>query len=195
MTTISTVTESIVLPYRLRFSDRRLYAYVTLFVALAVSIPWACHMIHPTAGPTVLPLFFFVLLSGASLGWRAGLLVGLTTPLISYGLSGMPVVQIMPSIMSQTVVYGLAAGLLYRQLRCGLFISLVGANIAGRLAAFFLMAHLADLEYSTQLAWTTLQTGWPGIILQLLLLPPLVLFLEKAYSGYSYDRKDSQIRL
>ena len=195
MNTFSTVTGLIELPYRLRFSDRRLYAYVTLFVALAVSIPWACHMIHPGAGPTVLPLFFFVLLSGAFLGWRAGLLVGLTTPLISYGLSGMPVVQIMPSIMSQTVVYGLAAGLLYRQLRCGLFISLVGANIAGRLAAFFLMAHLADLEYSTQLAWTTLQTGWPGIILQLLLLPPLVLFLEKAYSRYPYDRKDSQIRL
>jgi len=102
-------------------------------------------------------------------------MVGLLTPLISYCLSGMPVVQIMPSIISQTVVYGLAAGLLYGQLRCGLFISLVGANIARRLAAFFLMAQLADLEYSTHLAWSALQTGWPGIILQLLLLPRLVL--------------------
>jgi len=55
MNAVSTVTGSIVLPYRLLFSDRRLYVYVTLFVAFAVSIPWACHKIHPGAGPTVLP--------------------------------------------------------------------------------------------------------------------------------------------
>ncbi len=192
MNTVSILSGSIALPYRLRFSDRRLYVYVSLFVALAVSIPWACHMIHPSAGPTVLPLFFFVLLSGAFLGWRAGVMVGLLTPLISYCLSGMPVVQIIPSIMSQTVVYGLAAGLLYRQLRCGLVISLVGANIAGRLAAFLLMAQLADLEYATHLAWSTLQTGWPGILLQLLFLPPIVIFLEKAYFRYHYDRTENQ---
>lgn len=192
MNTATVLSGSIVLPYRLPFSDRRLYAYVSLCVALAVSIPWACHTIHPGAGPTFLPLFFFVLLSGAFLGWRAGALVGLLTPLISYGLSGMPVVQLLPSIISQATVYGLAAGLFYRHVRCGLFISLVGANVAGRLVAFFLMAHLADLESSTQLAWSALQTGWPGIVLQLLLLPPIVIFLEKAYVRYYYDRTENQ---
>jgi len=192
MNTVSTVTGSIALPHRLKFSDRRLYAYVSLFVVLAVSIPWACHVIHPSVGPTVLPLFFFVLLSGVFLGWRAGVLVGLLTPLISYGFSGMPVVQLMPSIISQSVVYGLAAGLLYKHLRCGLIISLVGANVAGRLAAFFLMAQIADLEYSMHLEWSALQTGWPGIILQLLLLPPIVLFLEKGFFRYHYDRTENQ---
>jgi hypothetical protein len=192
MNTATVLSGSIVLPYRFPFSDRRLYAYVSLCVALAVSIPWACHTIHPGAGPTFLPLFFFVLLSGAFLGWRAGALVGLLTPLISYGLSGMPVVQLLPSIISQATVYGLAAGLFYRHVRCGLFISLVGANVAGRLAAFFLMAQIADLDYATHLAWSALQTGWPGIVLQLLLLPPIVIFLEKAYVRYHYDRTENQ---
>ena len=192
MNTTTVLSGSIVLPYGLPFSDRRLYAYVSLCVALAVSIPWACHTIHPGAGPTFLPLFFFVLLSGAFLGWRAGALVGLLTPLISYGLSGMPVVQLLPSIISQATVYGLAAGLFYRHLRRGLFISLVGANVVGRLAAFFLMAQIADLDYATHLAWSALQRGWPGIVLQLLLLPPIVIFLEKAYVRYHYDRTENQ---
>lgn len=192
MNTATVLSGSIVLPYRFPFSDRRLYAYVSLCVALAVSIPWVCHTIHPGAGSTFLPLFFFVLLSGAFLGWRAGALVGLLTPLISYGLSGMPVVQLLPSIISQATVYGLAAGLFYRHVRCGLFISLVGANVAGRLATFFLMAQIADLDYATHLAWSALQTGWPGIVLQLLLLPPIVIFLEKAYVRYHYDRTENQ---
>ncbi len=60
------------LPYVLNFTDTRLYIFVTAFIALDVAIPWACHLIHPLAGATFLPMFFFTLLAGLLFGWRAG---------------------------------------------------------------------------------------------------------------------------
>src|SRR5665648_354686 len=93
MNTVSISAGEVPFPHILEFSDLRLYVYVSLFVALDVSVPWLCHIIHPLAGPTFLPLFFFVLLAGILFGWRAGILVGMLTPLMSYALSGMPLPQ------------------------------------------------------------------------------------------------------
>ena len=189
MNTVPISSEELTLPHILTFSDFRLYVYVSLFVALDVSVPWLCHIIYPLAGPTFLPLFFFVLLAGILFGWRAGILVGMLTPLMSYVLSGMPLPQALPRIITEAVVYGLAVGLLRGYFRFGMIASLVGAIIAGRLAAFALMALTLDLSHSTNLAWQAIKTGWPGVILQLLLLPLIVVLLEKLWSRHHHAER------
>jgi len=189
MNTVPISTGEVTFPHILEFSDLRLYVYVSLFVALDVAVPWLCHIIHPLAGPTFLPLFFFVLLAGISLGWRAGILVGLLTPLISYTLSGMPFPQMLPRIIIEGTVYGLAAGLLRGHFRLGVITSLVGALIAGRLAAFILMTLTLDLSHSANLAWQTAKAGWPGIVLQLLLLPLIVVLLERLWSRHHHANR------
>ncbi|TFG92529.1 MAG: ECF transporter S component [Syntrophobacterales bacterium] len=134
------------------------------------------------AGPTFLPLFFFVLLAGMLFGWRAGILVGLLTPLISFGLSGMPLPQVLPRIITEAIVYGFAVGMLRGYFKLRVITSLVGALIAGRLAVIVLMALLTlNFSHSVNLAWQAAKTGWPGMILQLLLLPLIVVLLEKLW--------------
>jgi len=189
MNTIPISAGELTFPNILTFSDLRLYVYVSLFVALDVSVPWLCHIIYPLAGPTFLPLFFFVLLAGILFGWRAGILVGMLTPLMSYGLSGMPLPPVLPRIITEAAVYGLAAGLLRGYCRFGVITSLVGAIIAGRLAAFVLMALTLDLSHSANLAWQATKMGWPGIVLQLLLLPLIVVFLEKLCSNHHHAER------
>ena len=170
-----------VFPRVLTFSDLHLYLYVSMFVVLDVAIPWLCHVIHPLAGPMFLPMFFFVLLAGLLFGWRAGILVGLLTPLISYGISGMPLPQVLPRIITEAAFYGLAAGILRRHFKLGVLTSIIGAIAIGRMAALAATL-IPGGSHSVILAWQTAKAGWPGIVLQLLLLPLIILLLEKLWS-------------
>ncbi|MDO4573427.1 MAG: ECF transporter S component, partial [Clostridia bacterium] len=93
----------------------------------------------------------------------------------------------LPSMLVELAVYGLAAGLLMKLVRSGrlypdLYISLVGAMIAGRIVAGVARALIfAAGEYSMA-AWATgyFVTGLPGIVIQLALIPTIVFALEKA---------------
>ena len=183
MNTALISTRTPVFPCVLRFTNLRLYAFVTLFVALDVVIPWFCHWIHPLAGPTFLPMFFFVLLAGLLFGWRAGLLVGALTPIISYGISGMPLLPFLPGIFAEAVFYGLAAGLLRERFKMNVFWSLVGAMIAGRFAAgltVFIVYWSATNPFAS--IWEAAKLGWPGIVIQLTLLPLISAELERFFA-------------
>lgn len=186
MTAASISAGDVPFPHITTFFDLRLYLYVSLFVVLAVTVPWICHMIHPLAGPALLPLFFFVLLAGILFGWRTGLLVGLLSPLISYGLSGMPLPHILPRIIAEATVYGFVAGLLRGPFSLGMIPSLAGAIVGGRLAAFILVTLTQGLSHSVHMAWETAKTGWAGIVLQFLFLPFVVVVFERLRSTYHH---------
>jgi len=168
-------------PYVLKFADVRLYAFVTLFVAMDVAVPWLCHTIHPLAGPIFLPMFFFILLAGLLFGWRAGLLVGILTPLVSYGISGMPFLERLPTIVIEASFYGLSAGLFRERFKLNVFWSLLGAMVIGRLAAALalLIMHWSGDSNSPVLVWQAIKQGWPGIAIQLVFLPTISIVLEK----------------
>jgi len=170
-------------PFVLNFADVRLYAFVTIFVAMDVAIPWLCHFIHPLAGPIFLPMFFFILLAGLLFGWRAGLLVGILTPLVSYGISGMPFLERLPTIVIEASFYGLSAGLFREQFKLNVFWSLLGAMVIGRLTAALalLIMHWSGDSNSPVLVWQAIKQGWPGIALQLVFLPTISIVLEKFY--------------
>jgi len=173
-----------VFPYELKFTNKKLYAIVAIFVALDVAIPWLFHMIHPMAGPTFLPMFFFILLAGIIFGWRAGILVGILTPLVSYSICGMPVVAILPRVLVECTIYGLAAGLLYEKLGRRVLWATVGAIILGRIAAMLamLVIYSGAAINPMAMAWKTAKIGWPGIAVQIIILPLIAIFLEKTIS-------------
>jgi niacin transporter len=161
-----------IFPYVLTFKNSRLYFFVVSFVALDVAIPWFCHMIHPLAGPVFLPMFFFILLAGLLFGWRAGLLVGSLTPLVSFSISGMPPLPLLPRIFIEATFYGLAAGLLSEQCKLNVFLSIAGAMIIGRVAAALsiLLIYQGAVDPVFTI-WKAAKLGWPGILIQLALLP------------------------
>ena len=88
------------------------------------------------------------------------------------------------SMIFELAVYGLVTGLLYREMRRNVYVSLIAAMVAGRLvsgvakAVFFGLASKPfGMAAFISGAFTT---AIPGIILQLVLLPVLVAALERA---------------
>ncbi|HEX7363576.1 MAG TPA: ECF transporter S component [Dehalococcoidia bacterium] len=173
----------------LKYKDVRSYLLTAAFVMLAVFVPWIFHQLH-LAGPTFLPMHIFVLLAGLLFGWRAGLLVGLFTPITSYFLSGLPALNILPQVVIEVSAYGLIAGWLREKYDLRTIWSLLGAMIGGRLALLSSMAIIyliAGQSYSPLgpesnpllSFWTTVQQGWPGIAIQLAVIPLAVWLVEK----------------
>lgn len=155
-----------------------------LFAALCVVLPYAFHMI-PNAGSIFLPMHIPVLICGMVCGWPYGFLCGLIGPLISSLLTSMPPVAMLPAMMVECAVYGLATGLILKFVRTGklqldLYIALVCAMLAGRVVSGIAKALIFSPGLSLN-AWLTASfvTALPGIVIQLILIPALVNLLMK----------------
>lgn len=153
--------------------------------ALCLVLPMAFHAI-PNAGQVILPMHIPVLLCGLVCGWPYGGVCGLIGPLLSSLITGMPPAAMLPSMMVECCVYGFTSGLLMKYVRTGktvadLYISLVSAMIAGRIVAGFAKAWIFTPGVSP-FAWvtTSLVTGIPGIVIQLVLMPLVVTALTRA---------------
>ena len=154
----------------------KLLMVVTIFTALSVALPLLCHQFN-LAGPTFLPMHFFVLAAGLLFGWRAGLLVGFLTPLISYGTSSLPSVALLPTITLEVMAYGFFAGLM-RERKVDFWLALILALIFGKAVLFFSAWLLMPVNPAAYL-FNALRTGLPGLLLQLALLPFLVKTAQK----------------
>jgi thiamine transporter ThiT len=159
--------------------------FTAVCAALCLVLPMAFHSI-PNAGSVMLPMHIPVLLCGLVCGWPYGGICGLVGPLLSGLLTGMPPMAMLPSMMVECAVYGFTTGLLMKHVRTGktvtdLYISLVSAMIAGRIVAGFAKAWIFTPGISP-FAWvtTSLITGIPGIVTQLVLMPLVVTALTRA---------------
>ena len=159
--------------------------FTAVCAALCLVLPMAFHAI-PNAGQVVLPMHIPVLLCGLICGWPYGLVCGLIGPFLSSVITGMPPAAMLPSMMVECAVYGLTAGLMMQYVRTGktvsdLYISLISAMALGRVAAGFAKAWIFTPGVSP-FAWvtTSLVTGIPGIVLQLVLLPLVLSALTRA---------------
>ncbi len=154
-------------------------------VALCVVLPIAFHSI-PDAGSVFLPMHIPVLICGMICGWPYGLLCGLMGPLMSSVLTGMPPAAFLPAMMVECGTYGLVSGLVLRFVRtkhtyADLYIALVVAMIAGRVVSGIAKALIFSPGMAMS-AWITASfiTALPGIVIQLVFLPSVVLTLMKA---------------
>jgi uncharacterized membrane protein len=173
----------------LKYKDVRSYLLTAAFVTLAVFVPWVFHQFH-LAGPTFLPMHIFVLIAGLLFGWRAGLLVGLFTPLISYFMSGLPALNILPQVVVEVSAYGFIAGMLREKYHLRTIWSLLGAIVGGRLMlllAISIIYLIGGQSYSplgieaNPLAsfWSTVKQGWPGLAIQLAFIPVIIWLVGK----------------
>ena len=164
--------------------------YASLFLALALVLPFLTGQI-PQIGAMMTPMHFPVLLCGFLCGWQWGIAVGFSAPLICSVLFGMPVMYPMAVCMAlELATYAAVAGMLYRvfpQKRRFLYVSLIISMIFGRLVwglARFLCAGLEISTFGLSAFWTgAVAMSVPGILLQLLIVPALVIVSEKYISG------------
>lgn len=161
-----------------------------LFLAMAYVLPFFTGQI-PQIGAMLCPMHIPVLLCGFICGWPWGLTVGVIAPLLRSVTLGMP--PLFPTALCmafELATYGAIAGLMYRVLpkKKGalsvffLYVSLLVAMLAGRLvwgAAMFVCLGIngGSFGFSAFLAGA-ITNAIPGIILQLVVVPMVVMVLE-----------------
>lgn len=149
-----------------------------LLLASGIILPMIFHIFSLT-GPIALPMHIPVLIGGFLLSPPLALLLGITTPIISGLLTGMPVMFPMAIIMALELgIYGLTASLAVRKFKLSIFPALIISMIAGRIAAGLTVALLVQLFGLKMNPLIFIQgaiiTGIPGIIIQLIFIPALI---------------------
>lgn len=159
-----------------------------MFLALGLVLPFFTGQIREI-GNKLLPMHIPVLLCGFVCGPQYGLLVGFITPLLRSLLFSMPPLPRAIGMAFELATYGAVTGLLYQKLpksKARIYISLLIAMVAGRLVWGIVSILIYGIEGSA-FTWQMFAGGAflnaiPGIVVQIILIPVLMLALEKA--GY-----------
>lgn len=156
-----------------------------LLMAIGIVLPFVTMQI-PSIGNMLLPMHIPVILCGFICGGPYGAIVGFILPLLRSVLFGMP--PLMPTALAMSfelAAYGLISGVLYQKLagkRFAVYMSLIGAMITGRLVWGAVSLGLYSLLGNT-FTWKifavqAVVNAIPGIVLQLVLIPVLVISLK-----------------
>lgn len=161
-------------------------ALASMFLALAFVMPFLTGQI-PQIGSKLCPMHIPVILCGYVCGAPWGLVVGFIAPLLRSVTLGMP--PLFPTAFAmafELAVYGFMSGLLYRKLpknKANVYISLIVSMIAGRLVWGIVQLCCVGFDisrFSLAAFWTgAVVNAIPGIIIQLVLIPIIVMALEK----------------
>ncbi|NLD26277.1 MAG: ECF transporter S component [Acholeplasmataceae bacterium] len=159
-----------------------------LFIAIGVILPSLFHAAG--IGQQISPMHFPALLAGVILGWKYGLAVGLLTPLLSGLMFGMPPLFPTATVMSLELgTYALISGIITEKVKpfknqiYNIYLGLLVAMILGRIVYGISYAVIMGISGETYgfrvyISSVLLQT-WPGIILQFLVIPPIVVLYQK----------------
>ena len=171
------------------FRYRKLFQLVlaAMFLALAMVLPFLTGQV-PQIGNMLCPMHIPVLLCGFFCGPWYGGVVGAVAPILRFALFGMP--YIFPTGMAmcfELAVYGLVSGTLYRRLpkKIGnIYISLLAAMLAGRIMWGIVQVIIWGFGKS-EFGWAAFLSGafttaLPGIVLQIVLIPILVITVRNA---------------
>ena len=157
-----------------------------LFLALALVLPFLTGQI-PQIGSMLLPMHLPVLLCGLICGWQYGGAVGFAAPLLRSVLFGMPPMLTAIAMAFELAAYGVIVGVLYSRSRwkcvVALYRCLVLAMIGGRLvwgAVRVILTGTAGQAFTWQMFLSgALLTAVPGIVLQLVLIPAIMVALDR----------------
>jgi len=155
----------------------------SMLLAIGFVLPFLTGQI-PEVGSMMLPLHLPALICGFVCGWPWGLAVGFVLPILRSLLFGMP--PMIPTALCmafEMAAYGAAAGILFK--KCNVYVSLIGAMLIGRavwgVVSWAVYALFTANAFSIAAFWMGgFVNAWPGMILQLVLVPLIVMALKKA---------------
>lgn len=162
-------------------------ALSALFLALGFVLPFFTGQIQ-VIGSMLLPMHIPVLLCGLLCGWQYGGAVGFVLPILRSVIFGMP--PLYPNALAmafELAAYGLLIGLFYHRSKwqCirSLYRSLIFAMLGGRIvwgAAMTVLMGVKGNLFTLSAFWTgAFASAIPGIILQLVLIPAIMVALDK----------------
>ena len=168
-----------------------------MFLALGLILPFLTGQI-PQIGSMLLPMHIPVFLCGLICGWQYGGLIGVILPPLRYALFGMPI--LFPTgiaMMAELATYGIVAGALYQH-SCWQCLKALYRSIPDRYGerqsglGRWQRSHCWGIS-ANGFTWQMFISGAllnaiPGIIVQLILLPAIMVALNR--TGLVRFRKD-----
>jgi hypothetical protein len=169
-------------------ADVRSIVYAAICLALCILLPFLTGS-NPSLGKSFAPMHLPVLLCGFIAGPLWGGIVGGIAPFLRTLIAGAPALY--PDAIrmaAELAVYGIATGLFYRYLPkkpFGIYVSLICSQLFGRLAwgavQFILSIFDPTLDFSTTTVFLmTFSPAVYGILIQLALIPPIVIAMQRA---------------
>ena len=156
-----------------------------LFLALAYLMPFLTGQI-PEIGSMLCPMHIPVLLCGFICGWQWGLVVGFVAPIFRSLILTMP--PLFPTAVCmafELAAYGALAGILYKKFprkKLCIYVSLLISMLVGRLVwgiAMFVCFGIKGGSFTlTAFLAGAFTNAVPGITVQILLIPIIVMLLE-----------------
>ncbi len=165
----------------------RKLTFSSMFLALCMVLPFVTGQI-PQIGAMLSPMHIPVLICGFVCGPLWGMIVGAIAPVLRSVLFGMP--KLFPSavcMMFELAAYGAAAGLLIRLLPkknwavyAALILSMLFGRVVWGLAQYVILGLSGSVFTLEMFLAGAFINAVPGIILHIVLIPPIVMFLGKA---------------
>lgn len=150
--------------YNCKFDELKTYFLVTLFVIGNVALPQLCHLI-PNGGKILLPIYFFTFVASYKYGFKVGVMTAILSPIINSLLFGMPLLNLLPAILTKSIVLALAASFVANKTQkislLNLLIIVMIYQIVGTLAEWAMTS-------SFYIAIQDFRLGVPGMIIQIL---------------------------
>jgi len=173
--------------YALRFDGKEV---VTggLFCAVGVLLPTLFHAFN--LGKTFLPMHLPILVLGLLVSPPIAACGGFITPIASSFLTGMPPFPTALLMAIELPVLGATASFLRRYFKLPLLVCVFGAIVARCLCDIALAYAIAPLLQLPPGAFgiASIVSGVPGIILQVVAAPPIVMLIEHGRRRVSDER-------
>ena len=162
-----------------------------LSVVAAVALPQALHVfgiatgLGTLPGEVYLPMHLPVILAGFIAGPVVGGTTGIAAPILSTMLTGMPLPAMLPYMVIELFIYGITPGFLRKPDDgiAGIAIKTILTQIAGRavraLAILFAFYALGNTMITPAVIWGSVLTGFPGIVIQIVLIPLILTGIKK----------------
>ncbi len=168
----------------------RKMVFSAMFLAIALLLPFLTGQV-PQIGGMLCPMHLPVLLCGFVCGPFWGGAVGLVCPLMRHMFFSMPPLLTAITMTAELCAYGVLAGVFHRICRKllgdaslpAVYIALLLAMIGGRVvwglaSSVMMLAGQTEFSVGVFFAGGFVQ-AWPGILLQLIVIPPLYRLLRK----------------
>ena len=153
-----------------------------LLTAIGVAMPSLFHMVS-ISGQVFLPMHIPVLLCGFICGPALGGICGFLVPLICGMITGMPPLFPVATYMAfELLAYGVLTGILGKKMNvyAALIVSMLGGRVVLGIAQAVCLGIAGKSFMLKGFLTGAFVTALPGIIVQIILVPAILLLLQKA---------------
>lgn len=148
----------------LSVKELRTWMFTTVFILGNLLLPQLCHFV-PNGGLIFLPIYFFTLVAAYKFGLKVGLLTAVLSPVVNHLLFGMPMLAMLPILLTKSVLLAVVASLVAKRSR-----SLSILLLALVVLTYQLLGGLVEgvLTQNPMAGVQDFQMGFPGLMVQVL---------------------------